>query len=262
MRRIKRSELLTPEVVAAAQQHARDCYPAESIGCVSGGRYIAFENVADDKKNFADPEPELYRQLMSERAIDCLIHSHTNGKFYPTEQDMIAQINHGIPCGVLLCIDGKACTHIALWGDALEPQPLEGRLFQHGIADCYEAVRDWYWVNHSYGGLPPVPRSWEWWRNGRDLFLEHIDLTDFETVKSSEIKKGDAILFKIPTRSLTNKRLCVGETYNHAAIYLGNDTIYHHPSSADGYDPVNKSGFTGLSNRLHAKPMCLRLRGI
>jgi len=266
MTRISRSELMPPEIMKDAQKHACEAFmvdpenPQESIGVISKGKYVPIKNVSEDPNGSAKPDPEVFFNMQADNEIDCVIHSHPNGPFYPSGRDMQSQIDLAIPHGVLACYQGTACSPVSLWGDQLERLPLDGRAFQHGVTDCYEAIRDWYAIEGGGVELPPLARDWDWWSNDLNIYEDHFEPFGFYRISGSEVRRGDAIMFKMPTRSKKNKRLFVGETYNHAAVFLGNDTIYHHASAGEGYSATNISGKAALSRRLKHTPMYLRLK--
>ncbi len=251
---VNREELLPAKITKQIQQHARECYPEESIGIVSNGEYIRLKNTADKPEFNAKPDMSVFGKLLADGLIDLLVHSHPNGPFYPTYADMLSQINLDIPHGLVACY-GEACTEVVLWGDSLNPLPLFDRPFQHGVSDCYEACRDWYLKNTGLR-LMPVARSWEWWNNDKNLYVDHIKKSGFVEIEASEMRYADAILFKVPVRDANNR--LVAKVYNHAAIYQGNDTIYHHTTFSEGFKHEHNACLTSLSNRLRGSTMFLR----
>ena len=262
---ISREELMPRSIVRAAQDHAREEYiagkdkPREAIGVISKGEYVPLKNVSETPDKKAYPDPERFYNMIADKEVDCVIHSHVNGRFYPSRNDMQSQINLEIPHGILACYKGSACTPVALWGDQLERLPLNDRSFQHGISDCYEAFRDWYRINRGYTGLFPIAREWLWWSNGEDMYMDNLEASGFVPIPAKEATVGDAVLFKMPVRSKVDGRLCVGETYNHAAVIQGPNTIYHHPSAGDGYSFGSRSGLGELHRRMSSNPLFLRL---
>ena len=252
---INRKEFLPDRLTLEIQQHARDCYPEECIGVISKGKYIRLKNKAGRPEEDAKPDMEIFGNMLARGLVDALIHSHPDGPFYPTYADMLSQINLDIPHGLVACYKGAACTPVALWGDSLEPLPLKQRPFQHGISDCYEACRDWYSINMDLH-LMPVARSWEWWNNDKNLYVDHIKKAGFFEIEADKMQYGDAILFKVPVRNKDNR--LVADVYNHAAIYQENDTIYHHTTYEGGFKADHNACLTSLSDRLRGSTMFLR----
>ena len=263
---IKRSSILKSNVVQAAQKHAREEYlkgkdkPQESIGVVSRGKYVPLKNVSPVPHLSAKPEREKFGNMMADGLVDCLIHSHPNGPFYPSKNDMVGQVNLEIPHGLIAVYQDGACSKLSLWGDQLERQDLNNRYFQHGISDCFEAIRDKLFIENVVN-ISPFPREWEWWLNGEDLYEDNLKKEGFVVISAHEAKPNDCVLFKMPCRNKKDNRLHVSDKYNHAGVYLGNDTIYHHPSSGAGYSATNLSGLASLSRRMHQNPLFVRYSG-
>lgn len=98
-----------------------------------------------------------------------------------------------------------------------EDTKFDGRPFIHGIFDCYTLVKDYY--RKMLGIYLPtnIQRTWEWWLNGENLYLDSAKTYNFHEV--TDIKPNDIILMKLTS-----------DVPNHAAIYVGCDTILHHVS--------------------------------
>jgi proteasome lid subunit RPN8/RPN11 len=154
---IKRKDLLTDEVDFAIRAHAMSEYPNECIGYVSGGRYHQAKNVHESPTLAARMDPKLILKLVKQKKLQAIVHSHPNGPNCPSEADMKAQLDMAIPFILVSCTETAALPPFA-WGDQLEPLPLEGRGFQHGVADCYELIRDEGRPRCII--LPPYPRDW------------------------------------------------------------------------------------------------------
>jgi len=96
-----------------------------------------------------------------------------------------------------------------------ENAELVGRPFIHGIFDCYTLLRDYY--KRTFNVIMPtnIQRSWEWWNQGENLYVDNADTYSF--VQVYEIKKNDILLMKLNS-----------QVPNHGAIYLGDNKILHH----------------------------------
>ncbi len=92
---------------------------------------------------------------------------------------------------------------------------LTGRLFEHGVTDCYTLFRDAY---HLAGiDMPDFEREDDWWRNGQNLYLDNMEATGFYRISLPSAQPGDILL------------CCFGASVaNHAAIYCGNGELLHH----------------------------------
>ena len=100
--------------------------------------------------------------------IVALVHSHPGGLPWLSEADRRLQIKSALPWW-LVCrgeIHKFRCV-----------PHLTGRRFEHGVTDCYTLFRDAY---HLAGiTLPDFVREDDWWRNGRNLYLDNMAATGF-----------------------------------------------------------------------------------
>lgn len=96
-----------------------------------------------------------------------------------------------------------------------ENTELVGRPFLHGVFDCYTLIKDYYRRNFSLILPTNLQRTWEWWTQGENLYLDNASKYGFYEV--SEIKKHDVLIMKVQS-----------PVPNHAAIYLGDNKILHH----------------------------------
>jgi len=121
--------------------------------------------------------------------------------------------------------DGENTTDPQCWGDQLPKAPLLGRPFVHGIWDCYSLVRDWHASEHGII-IPEYPRAHLWWRpedgyEGGNMYEEGFVEAGFKRVIRSSPLPGDCFICRLKSPVL-----------NHAGVYLGNDTILHHPGGS------------------------------
>lgn len=243
---IKREDLLPLELVREIQAHAREEYPKEACGVVTTNGYLRVENIASDPVNFATWDPEVLQDLLLSKQVVALFHSHTNGMFCPSEQDMRIQLLMDIPF-LLAVTNGQSCSAIAAWGDMLEPPPLLERGFQAQIFDCYELVRDHRFLEYGER-LPSFPRGWMWWKRGRRLLEEGFSIAGYRELEHDEPRlPGDGILLSIGS-----------DTPNHAAVYLGDDLLLHHPGSMMPHDPMKLSRRDPVSTWISFNPRWLR----
>jgi len=141
MQAIRHKEILpvtwTQEVDEAARAHALEVYPAEAAGIVERGHYVRLENRSSDPKADVCLDDD---DLLRVAGADVFFHSHPDGIGSPSAQDMIYQMQLGIPFVILVVpfID------LFAFGDQLPRAPLIGRGFRHGVHDCYSLIRDWY----------------------------------------------------------------------------------------------------------------------
>nr|WP_301539584.1 NlpC/P60 family protein [Halomonas venusta] len=104
-----------------------------------------------------------------------------------------------------------------------------GRGFVHGIADCYGLIRDYYAERHSIT-LPEYPRSWEWWRNGQDLYCDGFAAAGFRLIEQSEARPGDMWLAQLRS-----------PVPSHGGIVLERGLVLHHPCGKLPVDPSRLS---------------------
>lgn len=229
--------------------HAQADAPRESCGLIirneQGERYIPYRNQSSDPENHFSIGFDDYIRAGQQGEVVSVVHSHPGGEPYLSAADRTAQVNSGLPW-LLACNDAI---------HRFEPVPhLLGRTFHHGTTDCYSLFRDAY---HLAGiNLPDFVREDDWWRRGEELYLSNMEQNDFVRVKK-DIRPGDIILF------------CYASSRaNHAAVYLGDQTILHHIpnqlSKREAYNPLwqrmthsiwryrhwQPSGFTGICNDL------------
>ena len=232
MQAIRHKEILpvtwTQEVDEAARAHALEVYPAEAAGIVEGGHYVRLENRSSDPKADVCLDDD---DLLRVAGADVFFHSHPDGIGSPSAQDMIYQMQLGIPFVILVVpfID------LFAFGDQLPRAPLIGRGFRHGVHDCYSLIRDWY----AEQGVDLVegPRDWEWWSKGQDLYLENFARAGFSAIPPSEAQRlGDVVLFKF------NYKVPM-----HGGVVQNGGLILHHPAGINAVDPTRLSALVPRS---------------
>jgi proteasome lid subunit RPN8/RPN11 len=228
---------LPADVIGAIQAHAIAEWPRESCGLVLRDEAGALQYLRCRNVN-ANPEAEF--EIAAEHwmgRIAAVIHSHPHrpqdnkpAQDWPSAADMRGQIESGLVWGIVVS-DGENCTAPFFWGDALEPAPLIGRPFRHGVWDCYVEIRDAFRIGpvgmaaqgftgwpHPPVRLPDFPRGGEWWNEGDDLYCRHFAEAGFERV--SEPVYGDVFLMQINS-----------PVSNHGGVVLDRGLILHHPQS-------------------------------
>lgn len=229
--------------------HAKSMAPRESCGLIirqgDSEQYISCENKHADPENHFSVSAEDYIQASQQGEVIAIVHSHPYGVPYLSSADRSHQIKTDLPWW-LVCDD-----QITKF-DCI-PRLL-GREFNHGTTDCYGLFRDAYQL--AGYPLPDFERHDNWWRQGKELYLDNLSNNGFKQIKKN-IQPGDVILF------------CYASSRaNHAAIYLGNQMILHHvPNQLSKREVYNErwqrlthsiwryrhwrqSAFTGISNDL------------
>lgn len=156
--------------------------------------------------------PEDYAAAEQAGTIISVIHSHPNGSPEPSQADLVACEASGLPW------------HIVNFPDPdwryIEPNgyeaPLIGRVWSHGVLDCYTIIKDWYRIERGIE-LPEPERHDEWWLKGENLYVDNFKAAGFIRIIDEPLQVGDVLLMQIRSK-----------VPNHGAIYLGDDIILHH----------------------------------
>lgn len=198
------------------QEHFENEYPREGCGLlvVRKGKpeWIPCTNLAEVDEDFIIDSKEY---LKAKRTTDIIgiVHNHPDSTAEASEAD-IANCN-------ALGIDYYIFSYPDMDLNVLKPEvsttDLYGREYKFGVADCFEASRD-YLKTVGIDIFPRIPFEDDWWEKGIDYFTdEMMEEWGFKPVELSEAKKNDVIVF--------NVRSPIG---NHCGIYLGNEVFYHH----------------------------------
>lgn len=197
------------EILKSADANREICGVAVNIE--GKPRFIKCRNIHQDNDNFTI-HPIDYNICTKQNDVLFVVHTHLDGNPNPSEADM-KNLNLGkYPW---LIVDVLSTAHTVTYPDGYE-LPFTGRQFIHGIVDCYTLVSDYY---KTLGiSLPHYERDDDWWYNDKDNFYDDLhEKYGFVKVPLSDIKKNDVVIMKL------------GEgKNNHAAIYMGENTILHH----------------------------------
>lgn len=215
---------LSEKVMSEIHAHAKQEYPRESCGVViifkGRHRYIPCRNISSSMDNFViAPEDWAAAEDLGEPVL--VVHSHPGVPPQPSQSDLVGCEKSGLPWLIVNYPVGNSYQ--------FEPTgyelPLMGRVFQHGVVDCYTLIRDYYRQELNIE-LPDFYRADDWWDKGENLYLNNFTLAGFSEV--SELAPNDVILMQISS-----------PVPNHGAIYLGDNNIIHHQygrlSSKDVY---------------------------
>lgn len=201
-------------------------YPQEAVFLITPGECRQVRNVASEPtQTFRVDKRSMAAAI--KRGLLAVVHSHPDFPDCPSEADMRGQLASGVPWGIV-ATDGQQTTPIRWWGHG-ERGPLIGRGFVHGITDCYGLIRDYY-ADELGIDLPEYPRSWEWWRNGGNLYLEGFAEAGFRRIEQSEAKPGDMWLAQLRS-----------DVPSHGGIVLDSGLALHHPSARYPVDSARLS---------------------
>lgn len=219
----------TPDVIAAALDHANASPDLEICGAVREGAYQPLTNVHPESQTAFRVSDADRAAIFAADDLEGLVHSHPNGPWRPSEADMRAQIAMGKPWAIIVPgADGGALA--CAWGGARPPLfDADGshvqRAFLNGVADCYEIIRD-YWREVRGVDLKQYPREWEWWTDTNrfgDLYLDNLEDCGFQVISrdprefASIAAPGDVYLMSVRAR-----------TPNHGGVYLGDGEALEH----------------------------------
>ncbi len=211
----------------AIKAGALTAYPEEAVWLVVNGELRSVPNVSPEPtKTFQVAKRDMMQAMVE--GLDAVIHSHPDYPACPSEADMRGQIESGVPWGII-ATDGQQCTAVTWFGDTIERQPLVGRGFCHGVTDCYGLIRDYYRMEHGIA-LPEHPRSWEWWLNGGNLYLDGVEAAGFERIRQQDAREGDMWFAQLRS-----------PVPNHGGIMASNGLALHHPSASLPVDPSRLS---------------------
>lgn len=222
------------KTIDAIKAHAVAVYPEESCGLVikQGKKevYQPCDNVHPEPKEGFRIRDNDYGVAMETGEVLAVVHSHPDASNKPSEGDLVMIEEMQIPWLIVsvykdLLDGGKVVAGDVLKIDPSEYEaPLEGRMFYHGVLDCYTLVRDYYKRVLSQE-LPNFDREDGWWEDmkGPNLYLENFEKAGFTTVPGGlrDIQEHDVVLMEIQTSKPVNGP-------NHAAIYVGDGKILHH----------------------------------
>jgi cell wall-associated NlpC family hydrolase len=224
------SELLVG-VKADIIAHAREEAPRECCGLIvkQGNKAIAVRcaNESSEPEITFRMNPDDFAAAEEIGEVLAVYHSHPNAKAAPSDPDKASAEATELP--FLICgwpadeerVAGVTFDDRVDWAICLptgNPLPYEGRPFVHGILDCYTLFRDW-WTRERGITFPDFHRPDDWWHKGQNLYLDHMEETGWIRLKSPrEAKVGDVFLIQV-----------MSPVPNHAAIYLGDGLMLHHP---------------------------------
>lgn len=194
-------------------QHAKTTAPNECCGLavvIKGKlKYVPCTNLSLGEEFIIDPRE--YIEVSKKGEIVGVCHSHVTSGVEPSEADLVACENSGLPW-LIVKPEGQ---HTIITPSGFKPKYV-GRKFYHGVLDCYSLIRDYYaWELNIV--IPDYDREVEWWDKGYDLYLENFENAGFLEVK--DLKQHDVVLMKLGST-----------TVNHGAIYLGDNYILQHCS--------------------------------
>jgi len=205
--------MISAKVMQAISDHAKRDYPRESCGVIiivkGRKKYIPCRNIAPNGNDFAI-HPEDYALAEDAGKVAMIVHSHPNTAPKPSPADLIGCERSNLPWLIINWPTGLTYEFEPTGYKA----PLLGRVFQHGVLDCYTFIRDYYDQNLNIT-LPDFVRGDNWWLGEDDLYLDNFAKAGFSRV--DELQEHDVILMTVASSKP-----------NHGAVYVGDSRIEHH----------------------------------
>lgn len=203
------------KIVEDAFAHAEREYPRESCGLVveidGVDQYVPCKNIADDRHFQIDPK-DLMKAEDSGK-IKVIVHSHPNVSVLPSQSDLIGCEKTQKPWMIV----GWPHKDVYRFEPSGYVAPLIGRVFDHGVVDCYTLIRDYYKLKLEIE-LPDFDREDKWWeKEDQNLYVDNFEKAGFVAVPTASVRQHDVILMQ----------WAIGKPH-HASIYLGQDRIMHH----------------------------------
>lgn len=209
-------------VLQEIRLYAESAYPNEACGLVVdvglNRVFIPCRNNATKPDYHFIMNPADYLAAKSKGAIAAVVHSHPDAFPYPSEADTVHCNRSGLPWFIIGVQGGKADPQMHGFLPSVMVPSLEGRPFVHGVQDCYQLVRDYYATELGIQ-LTDYHREDGWWESGKvSLYEENFDREGFIKTDLASIQVGDMIVMQVRA-----------PVPNHAAIYVGDEMILHHP---------------------------------
>ena len=207
---------MNPKTPAAAEEHAREVFPAECCGLVvvvkGRERYWPCLNLATDEDKFI-LSPADYAAADDAGEIVAVVHSHPNLFPDASMADLVAMEASGLPWHIYALPLDRWHSYKPKGYEA----PLVGREWCYGVLDCYSLARDWYAEKMGLK-LGDYERRGEWWNKGLNTFVDNFMNEGFVAMEpEAEPQWGDALLMQLQS-----------PVPSHVAVYVGNDLILHH----------------------------------
>jgi len=215
--------------------HARACSPYECCGLIVRNgqkqKVVCARNVAEDPRHSFFIAPEDVSAAYDVGEVLAVYHSHVAESPVATDGDRALAEMHKIP----VVTYGVASDTWDVYKPTGWKPDMIGRPFVFGVLDCLTLVQDHYREKLAIE-IPNFLRSPNFWKNGVDLFAEHLPKNGF--VKMREIAENDVITMALDAR-----------VSNHCAVYIGDGMMLHHaPNHLSGVHPyVSDRGYYALA---------------
>lgn len=203
--------------------HAEEDHPLEACGLVvaNAGKFklIRAKNVHPLPKQEFEIEEGAWLRVDEGEEVIGIYHSHPEGSAEPSWADRTMCEATGLTWHIVSYPQGG---YVSIEPNGFQA-PYLRRPYVSGIHDCYSIIRDWYEREWNLI-LPEFDREDQWWDKGQNLYLDNFAACGFVALTpDSDAEIGDAFLIQIGQSK--TKGVCP----NHAAVYIGDGKILHHP---------------------------------
>ena len=199
-------------------EHAKREAPNECCGFIiqKEKELDVFEcvNQSNSKNKHFKISPNDYLKATSLGTIASVYHSHVDGNLDFSHFDKVQSEAENMRY-LMYHLETDSFTEYIPKG---KKDDLLGRSYQLGERDCLSLIRDYYRTRHGVN-IKDYKRDESFNYGGEDLYRKNYESEGFFEVDKNDLKEGDMLFI--------NK---YGEDFlSHAAVYMGNDTILHHP---------------------------------
>lgn len=212
--------------------------PRESCGLVieknNALEYISCRNESVEVESFVINTSD-YAAAEDLGNIKYIVHSHPYTGIQPSEVDKLSLELDDIPW-LIVCPHTKTYSITVPTGYV---PPLLGREYTHGISDCLSIVLDYYKLKLNIN-LGTYYREDLWWLMGKNYYNEELPKAGFIKVTDGTLKEHDIILMRVAS-----------SIENHAAIYIGNNKILHHPQNRISTEDIYGGWWQKISSSVY-----------
>jgi cell wall-associated NlpC family hydrolase len=206
--------MMTDVLIEALTYQAAVHFPNEACGFIThDGELLPQENIHHNPQQSFLIDPLAFMQQSGR--IMAVYHSHPNASPLPSTADIASAERCNLPFVIISYPGGDLHSYMPR---GVLPAPYEGRPFVYGVLDCLNLVADYYRQEFNLDIQDGERKCWNWWQDpaNQTAFVEGFKQRGFVQVEAP--LPGDVIIMQLQ-----------GACPNHAAIYLGDNRILHHP---------------------------------
>ena len=191
-------------------------YPKEACGVLAvqkgKAKWIPCTNIAEDDDDFLFDSKE-YLKISLTSDIIGIVHNHLDASSEPSDFDIKNCNALGIPYYIFSYPEME----LSILSPERNVTELYGREYSFGVADCFEAMRD-YLITQNIEIPPRIPFEDNWFNKDLDYFCpDVIKEWGGQEISLDKIQKNDVLTFCVQSN-----------VANHCGVYLGADSFYHH----------------------------------